>query len=291
MTSRSLRTLVLRGEAMDPESKALDARLGSRYGGYSWQSQLADLYASALLGSESVWGTYNDLRTHVDQVKSAYAVEVRQKLDATKDARLLARVGERLTRPFGRPADKAITQVRESAQVLGIQYLQRAVEIDPQSVTARTVLYRTTAQRQMSEADRLANRAHERFMISEDITEYAKKDPATAKKERDDAKRDAERVLEMAEAHPGDAAYSGAVMTAHHVLAALALRDGDRERSIRHLHESVKVPTSEQIQIRAAVFVVGTVQPAPQRGRTGKDRLVPRSVCAANGDGSAAPTG
>ena len=37
-------------------------------------------------------------------------------------------------------------------------------------------------------------------------------------------------------------------MTAHHVLATAALRDGDRERAVHHLRESLKVPTSEQIQ-------------------------------------------
>jgi hypothetical protein len=55
-------------------------------------------------------------------------------------------------------------------------------------------------------------------------------------------------VLAIAANHPNDPAYSAAVMTAHHVLAALALRDGDRELAVRHLQDSVKVPTSEQIQ-------------------------------------------
>jgi hypothetical protein len=37
-------------------------------------------------------------------------------------------------------------------------------------------------------------------------------------------------------------------MTAHHVLAPAALRDGDRGRAAHHMRESVKVPVSEQIQ-------------------------------------------
>jgi hypothetical protein len=32
------------------------------------------------------------------------------------------------------------------------------------------------------------------------------------------------------------------------VLATAALRDGDRERALQHMRESVRVPTSEQIQ-------------------------------------------
>jgi hypothetical protein len=79
-------------------------------------------------------------------------------------------------------------------------------------------------------------------------TEYAKKDPTAAKQQRDEAKARAEEVLKMAAAHAQDPAYSAAVMTAHHVLATVALRDGDRELAVQHMRESVKVPTSEQIQ-------------------------------------------
>jgi hypothetical protein len=103
----------------------------------------------------------------------------------------------------------------------------------------------------LTDADRLANRALEGFTVSEDITEYVNKDTATAKRERDKAKADAEEVLKMAAAHAQDPAYSAAVMTAHHVLATVALRDGDRERAVQHMRDSVKVPTSEQIQYAA----------------------------------------
>ena len=40
-------------------------------------------------------------------------------------------------------------------------------------------------------------------------------------------------------------------MTAHHVLALVALREGDRERAVQHMQDSVNVPTSEQIQYAA----------------------------------------
>jgi hypothetical protein len=65
---------------------------------------------------------------------------------------------------------------------------------------------------------------------------------------RDEATARAEEVLKMAAAHEQDPAYSAAVMTAHHVLTTAALRHGDRERAVHHMRESVKVPTSEQIQ-------------------------------------------
>ncbi|HEX6315367.1 MAG TPA: M56 family metallopeptidase, partial [Gemmatimonadaceae bacterium] len=67
--------LIRRGMAMDPDSAALTARFGSGYGGYEWPIQLSSLYASALRGSHSVWGTYNDLRTRADKLDLPYAME------------------------------------------------------------------------------------------------------------------------------------------------------------------------------------------------------------------------
>jgi len=99
-----------------------------------------------------------------------------------------------------------------------------------------------------TDADRLANRAHEEYMRAEDLTEYVNKDMVAGKQQRTAAKARAEEVVTMAAAHAQDPAYSVALMTAHHVLATAALRDGDRERALRHLRESVNVPTSEQLQ-------------------------------------------
>lgn len=240
--------LILRGMAMDPESAALKARMPPNVAGYQWPSQLADLYASALVGSESMWGTYNDLRTHIDKLKTPFADEVRRKLEASTDATLLSRVGARLTRPGGYSKEKDIQAAREQAKALGIRYLQRAIELDPNLETAKTSLYLATASEQQNEADRLANRAHERYIMSEDITEHVRKQPEKAQTERAEAKQQAEQVLEMAKAHAGDPSYSAAVMTAHHVLATDALREGDRERALLHLRESVKVPTSDRIK-------------------------------------------
>jgi hypothetical protein len=122
------------------------------------------------------------------------------------------------------------------------------LELDPNLVGAKTTLVRVRLPERLTDADRLANRALEGFMIAEDITEYVKKDRAAARRQRDEAKTRAEEVLKMAAPHRGDPAYSASVMTAHHVLAAVALRDGDRERAVQHMRESVKVPTSEHIQ-------------------------------------------
>jgi tetratricopeptide (TPR) repeat protein len=239
--------LILRGMTMDPDSAALKARMPPDVGGYQWPVQLSSLYAAALRGSESAWGTYNDLRTHLDQVNSPYATQVRDKLAATTDANLLARVGEILVRPNGSIKDPALKQALDDIRALGVRYLERALELDPNLKVAKAILVRMKLPEQPTEADRLANRAHADYMRAEG-TEYYKKDMAAGKQQRDEAKTHAEEALKMAAAHPQDAAYSAAIMTAHQVLATVALRDGERERALSHLRESVKVPTSEQIQ-------------------------------------------
>ena len=240
--------LILRGLTMDPDSAALKARMLPDVGGYEWPVQLSSLYGAALRGSESAWGTSNDLRTHLAEVNSPYAKQVRGKLEATTDARLLARVGSILAHPFQPVKDHALQQAHGEIRALGVRYLERALELEPNLESAKTALVRLRSTERATDVDRLADRALGRYMIAEDITEYARKDPATAKKERDQAKADAEQVLKSAAAHVQDPAYSAAVMTAHHILATVALRDGDRERAVHHLLESVKVPASERIQ-------------------------------------------
>jgi hypothetical protein len=240
--------LILRGMAMDPNSVALKARMPPDVGLYEWPTQLSSLYGAALLGAETAWGPYKDLRTHVDRMNSPYAMDVRRKLEATTDANLLARVGSILTRRNPWVRDPAMKQALEQPRALGVRYLERALELDPNLEIAKAALVRIRLAERTTDADRLANRALEGYMVAEDITEYARKDMAAGKQQRDEAKARAEEVLQTAAAHKQDPAYSAAVMTAHHVLATDALRDGDRERAVHHMRESVKVPASERIQ-------------------------------------------
>ena len=240
--------LILRGMAIDPASAGLKARMPPDVRGYEWPVQLAAVYAAALRGSEAVSGTYNDLRTHLDRVDSRYAMDVRKKLDATTDAHLLARVGSVLVRTDRSTKDQTLKQAEERLAALGVRYLERALDLDPGLESAKATLVSIRLPLRMTDADRLANRAHERYSIAEDVTEYFNKDMAAGKQQRDEAQTQAEEVLKMAASHPRDPAYSAAVMTAHHVLALAALRNGDRERAVHHLRESVKVPTSEHIQ-------------------------------------------
>jgi hypothetical protein len=181
-------------------------------------------------------------------MNTPFRAEVRRKLEETTDARLLARVGSLLAHARPPQTDPAIKPLLAEARTFGIRCLERALELDPTLETAKAALVRERLPGQTTDVDRLASRAFEGFMVAEDIAEYAKKDVATGKRQRDEAKARAEEVLKLAAAHPQAPAYSAAVMTAHHVLATAALRDGDRERAVHHLRESVKVPASERIQ-------------------------------------------
>ena len=239
--------LILRGMAMDPDSKALEVRMPPDVGAYQWPIQLSSLYASALRGSESAWGTYNDLRTHLDQLNSPYARQVKERLEVTTDARLLGRVGEILARSNEPTRDPALKQSLDEIRALGIRYLKRALELDPNLGAAKAVLVNVRLPERATDADRLASQAFGEYMRAEGA-EYYKKEMALGKQYRGEAKAHAEEALKIAAAHAGDPAYSAAVMTAHQVLATIALRDGDRERALQHLRESVNVPPSEQIQ-------------------------------------------
>jgi hypothetical protein len=240
--------LILRGMAMDPDSAALRARMPPDAGGYEWPVQLSSLYAAALRGSESAWGTHDDLRTRRDLLDSPYAKRVRATLDATSDARLLARIGGILARPNSPTRDPALTPALDEIRALGVRYLERALELDPDLEIAKATLVAIRLPERATDADRLAARALEGYTVAEDITEYVKKDAAAARRQRNEAKARAQEVLKIAAAHAQDPAYSAAVMTAHHVLAAVALRDGDRQGAVHHMLESVQVPASEQIR-------------------------------------------
>ncbi|HET9358984.1 MAG TPA: M56 family metallopeptidase [Vicinamibacterales bacterium] len=240
--------LILRGVAMDPDSAALKARMPPGVAGYEWPIQLSSLYAAALRGSESAWGTYNDLRTHLDKVNSPYAKEIRGKLQATTDAQLLARVGGIVTRPEPSTKEPALNQALDEVRALGIRYLERALELDPGLEIAKATLTLVTLPERATDGDRLAALALRELHVAEDVTEFVKKDVAAGKQQRDEAKARAEEVLKIAAVHAQDPAYAAAVMTAHHVLATVALRDGNRERAVHHMRESVTVPASDEIQ-------------------------------------------
>ena len=230
--------LILRGMKMDPDSTAIAARVPPSAGGFKWQETLAFLYASALQGSETVWGTYNDFRTHLEWLNTPYAMEVRRKLDASTDAILLTRVGQLLSqvRP-GNAAQlkdenfqKAVAMIRD----MGVRYLERAVELDPNLESAKRSLFRASYREEDSnDAERSVTAAKRAYYSRRDANE---------------GKRLAEEALQAAQPHANDPSYAVAIMEARHLLASIGAGEGDHDAAVRHLQESVKVPASDEIK-------------------------------------------
>lgn len=247
--------LIRRGQSLDPDSSDVASRMPPGVAGYHWDFKLAALYASAIIGSESVDGTYNDLRSRPQRLHTPYAAEVRGELDETTDARLLARVGSYLVRSPVRGAPPELAE-------LGKTYLDRAVQIDPALTNARAALVARAARERhnriydashkgepVADADRLeylASQASLALMRGENA-EYYKKDASARKAQHAEARRLVEEVLTLADQRRDDPRYSSSVMSAHFTLASLALRDGETDRAARHLLESLDVPPSEDV--------------------------------------------
>jgi beta-lactamase regulating signal transducer with metallopeptidase domain len=106
---------LLRGHAMDR------ARL--------WSSRLGDLYARAIVGStDPRFGAIDPA-----EAQSPFAAEARRKLENTTDPVILLTAGEALTMRLRGSADAETV-------ALGREYLERAVQLDPQNVRARAML-------------------------------------------------------------------------------------------------------------------------------------------------------
>ena len=241
--------LFLRGLAMDPASKAVQAHMAPNVGAYQWPIQLATLYGAALIGADEP----GMRRFNAGRVHDAFAMEVRKKLDSSNDAALLDAVGRYIV--LGPPADAEI-------KTLGTGYLERALRLQPDFARARAALVAmrvrerherfANARRQgkpVDEADRLAFLADQaqNALMAADGVEYYKKDEAAARGSRAAAVAHAQETLRLAGERRQDPAYSTAVATAHFVLSAAAMRDGDRERTVFHLQEAAKVPPSEEM--------------------------------------------
>jgi len=258
--------LILRGMSMDPQSESFKAQEPP---GAGWAWQLASLYGLALTGVESAFSP----RPDPQKARSPFALEVRKKLAESQDAVLLARVGGYLLSR----SSPATTGTDPELRSLGRQYVNGALELQPDLESARTTLRRLDQQERharlweavtkggsVSDEDRLAflaERAQYNYMIGEARwTLTAGKDRAALDERRKaairDAKAAAEEALQVAAQTPDHPDFSTTVMTAHQTLGLLALREGDRKAAVKHMEESVKVPPVSDISYRSDM--VGT---------------------------------
>lgn len=240
--------LILRGMAMDPTSEALKGRMPENTAGYEWPSQLASLYAAALAGVRAITGT--DIR--VKAAHGPFSADLRQKLAASDDAELLARVGSNL---LGQ--SRFMRDVSADTGALGQSYIDRAIALQPDSpVVRRAVANRARLERHqrvwaainegkpVAEEDRLdylAQKAQHAYTLAEFQTNY-RKDEAAAQRKLEEARATAEEALDVARRHPEAAEAGGATFAAHQTLALVELREGHRNRAVGHMKKSVNIP-------------------------------------------------
>jgi beta-lactamase regulating signal transducer with metallopeptidase domain len=251
--------LLLRARRMDPAGP--------------WVQHLADLYATAIVGSVDA----ALVTTDAAEVNSAFALEAQRTLEASNDANLLAAAGYGLMRWSARAG---------SADALGRHCLERAVVLDPQNLRARSAL----AQRRLSErtgeilarlhttggrdtrddfsdtayaaisalsvGDRLVylpGAAESDYMRAEYIDYTAREKPpaeqAQMRKRATEgfarARRFADDALALARDHQESAQDNDVIYRVETVLGLLALRDGDRDAAVKHMRNAGAAPVSD----------------------------------------------
>jgi len=244
----------LRAQALDPQKQ--------------WSYSLGRLYAFILLGSNSSTPP-NVVRTvsPPEDAHSAYAQEIRKKLANSTDAELLTAAGQHLmfyaAHPGGREFDF-------DPRALGKSYLERALQLNPQSVQAREPLVGSRAGERSQRMYKILQNAPkesqyqtisalpeaERFEFLPGLAEGAyfegedadyKKDQAAAKASWDRTKKYAQDALTLAKKFPNDPNCGMAVYRGNMVLGTLAMWEGDKKNAVRYLLYASKAPASEEL--------------------------------------------
>jgi beta-lactamase regulating signal transducer with metallopeptidase domain len=246
--------MMLRAQALDPKGH--------------WSGALGRLYAFALVGSNSST-PLNVVRTvSMEDAHGAYAQEVRKKLAGSQDAELLAAAGDYLVWARGLYMSHKIDF---DPIPLAKSYLERALQLDPQSTWARMRLiglragdrnirmreilknvpkesqYQTIAA--LPEAERLQflpELAIDEYYGGENA-EYSRHDQAEAKADWQRSGRYARDLLQMAPRFQGDPNYGVAVYMGNIVLGTLALRDGDRKAAVDYLLTASHAPAAPDL--------------------------------------------
>jgi beta-lactamase regulating signal transducer with metallopeptidase domain len=229
-----------------------------------WSSRLADLYYQIIVGSNAATLGGAIRSFSLDDAHGPFANGIRQKLNASRDATLLAETAAALLRS---PQDHgsaypANLHVDFSTFDLGKQYLERAASLDAQSPhvrRAQAMLRSFEYDRRFralvgggvpsaSQAERVARLPDsDRFVFMPALAEHAyiraehlaQKDEAAARESYQAGRRYAEETLRLAPGFTDHAGYAGAVFRARIALATLALREGNRRESLKRTREAV----------------------------------------------------
>ncbi|PYR89060.1 MAG: hypothetical protein DMF84_25470 [Acidobacteria bacterium] len=243
-----------------------------------WSPELGRLYAFTLMGSNASM-PLNVLRNvSMTDAHSPYAQQVRQKLDSSSDVKLLTSAGQYLlfARQFNTMGETA-SSIDFDVQRLGIKYLQRALELDPNAVVPAALLYGQRVLQQnhrlLSPLNGLAPDARVRAIAAlpeqdrlnvlagliagayyeGESQDYYKKDKAAAKAAWERLKIHAEDALTIGPRNPGHPAAGEAMFNAHIFLGTIALWDGDVRTALQHLRAAPDVPASDGVKYAGGI--------------------------------------
>jgi BlaR1 peptidase M56 len=251
--------LLLRAQALEPQVS---------------RGHLARLYFEALVGSNARMAQGVIRSVSMAEAHGAYANEVRRKLAQSNDPELLTAIGESLM--FRGPEHYIDHHIDFDPVQLGQSYLERARQLDPQSVRVhQSMLYaRMQQERKTSELSRLAPEQQdaalsrlpsvERFVVlariaensymQGEISDYYRHDSATAKVDWERAAKHARESLQLATQFPNDRDYGTAIFKANMVLGMVSMRNGKQKEAVHFMLEASRAPASEELKYNHQYF-------------------------------------
>jgi beta-lactamase regulating signal transducer with metallopeptidase domain len=261
--------MLLRAQALEPRSEP-DSPRPLVTGGVdheSWSSLLGELYVAGILGMvESKKYADSDDFSEAE-AHGAFANHARQKLDVTEDGAVLASAAQYLLNNGRAYSMQLYPRGRQDTTLLGRHYLERAQQVDPQSVMVRRMADREAqfertkhlrsliqlVQRldpaamaesaaKLSDADRLellptlagiAYNSGNTGWVSVQNKGYRSKVPP--QEWWDLSRRLADESLQLAAKSSDAPKAHDAVFQANMILGTLALRNGDRAAAVKHM--------------------------------------------------------
>jgi len=215
--------LLLRAHAVRPEMNV--------------SSKLGVLYAYAIVGADPV-----------------AAKKAKAKLSVSSDPIILRHAGYALN-----PPPRAKGDLHSEHRSLGLTYLERSIELDPQSWTtqefvqmlkaaeARQIKYSLPFRESFDDAAKLPE--PERLLWLAQVAQSAYLHGATDSRAEHFAlaRKCVDEVLRLAPTSTNDPNYSRAVLAANLISGLFAMHDGDRGRAVRHMQAATEVPPADYL--------------------------------------------
>jgi hypothetical protein len=273
-TGRADTTLAVLGNAAyffevadKPIAEQLLRRARTMDAGNKWSIRLGRVYALALLGVNdavtnagilegNAVGDLVILSMDLTAARDPFNQYVRETLASSKDGQMLSAAASYLMlHPLG--------------TTLGTTYLERAVRLDPNLVTAHSRLLQIRSAERYPQTRAAIRRIDkekkyaaistlpdaERFVMLREMAEYSHAeafsleflDPDGARAARERARKYAESLLKLAPRFRDGWGNSAAVFSADVVAGSIAAGDGDTKTALQYLRDASKISSSEEM--------------------------------------------